>query len=382
MRATTSASNFFRRVLCPGSANAEEGQPEIESPFQARATGVLLHYKDAFGEEAEKVSQQEILDRNRKLREYAMRSGLERLGIPTETEAVIIREQEYSVCDDEGKPVIPGHPDLIIWYPEHKLLFVWDSKFGRKLVPLAESNLQLRCYIVALCDERFGDFEAEQIYGGITQPFAYPSMHMASYTRDQIEPARRELMAYYNATLSPDAPRRASLDACSYCKARATCPEARKLWTELMRLKISEVPLPQLEQMADSVAMVEGTIQAYWERLEFIAKEFPHLLSRFELGPGRTTSRITNAEAAMHSLCDSLGGSLLSYPQFWETVKISIPQIVEAVAKNLRCSTDDAKSKVEAALEGYIEKNEGKQILREKPKLPISNEQHHLTSGV
>ena len=45
MRAATSASNLFRRALCPGSERLEEGLPDEDSPESRE--GTLLHEYDA-----------------------------------------------------------------------------------------------------------------------------------------------------------------------------------------------------------------------------------------------------------------------------------------------------------------------------------------------
>lgn len=53
MRATTSASNLFRRALCPGSATLEAGLPEEDSE-QSRE-GQLLHDYSAHPEYERKM---------------------------------------------------------------------------------------------------------------------------------------------------------------------------------------------------------------------------------------------------------------------------------------------------------------------------------------
>ena len=59
-RSITSPSNLFRRLLCPGSEQAELGLSEDEESAAA-AAGTRLHDLDATNEEPENVSEEEIL---------------------------------------------------------------------------------------------------------------------------------------------------------------------------------------------------------------------------------------------------------------------------------------------------------------------------------
>src|ERR1039458_1826102 len=45
-RASISASNFYRRALCPGSLNAEAGLPEVGGTNAAAERGTFLHDKE------------------------------------------------------------------------------------------------------------------------------------------------------------------------------------------------------------------------------------------------------------------------------------------------------------------------------------------------
>jgi hypothetical protein len=367
MRSTTSASNLYRRVLCPGSHHAEANAPESkERPYSL--TGTLLHQKDAMGEEGDTIPQNEILKRNVALREKFLWATLPRLCIPMSVSPMEIKETdgpvEYFIFDEDGNPIIPGHPDLVLWYPKHGVLIVFDSKFGRKMVPHAENNWQLKHYTVALRDPQYGEFaDVPLSYAVITQALAPIPLHAAEYRKNEILPAKKEILDVWFDIQSPDAPRTASMEACWGCKALASCHEGQKLMTHLAKLKISEVPIPKLEEMAPTVELCQTAAEAFWDRLEYIAEKFPHLLNKFELGPGRPRRVIENPIAAHQRLVQS---GLMSSEQFCECCKASATALDEMVAANFKCTLNEAKTKVAEALGEIMQVKEGKPVLREK----------------
>jgi hypothetical protein len=146
--------------------------------------GTLLHRLDANQDEprGELINQQqrEVLERNESLRQQFLDRELPRLGISPDAKVVKFVEREFLLCDFDGEPLIshgqkvPGHPDLIYWYPDFLVAIIFDSKFGRIEVSPAWLNLQLKSYFVMFCE----NFSPETVIVAITQPWAKASKRL------------------------------------------------------------------------------------------------------------------------------------------------------------------------------------------------------------
>ena len=359
-RPTTSAYNFFRRVLCPGSGAAEAGAPEQTSEFAAE--GTLLHYKDAYGEAGENESQTELLERNRMLRDDFLAQTLSSMGIPQDEPRETVVESEVWVCDEHGTETILGHPDRMIYFPRFKLLFIFDSKFGRKVVPLAENNYQLRIYAVGAADPVFGQFDCDRVYAVITQPMASPQLHAALYTRTELTAAKAEVLAHHR---NPDRTLNPSMEACFYCKASGTCRPALALVQQLAETKISNMPLDELEALAPRVALADIIVKAYWKKLKEIAIAHPHLLERHELGQAGENASLPLEKMveAYTALCE---GGVMTTDDFLRSCRFSIPAAVDAVAKARNLDGRQAREVVEYALSDLLDRNPRARQLVEK----------------
>lgn len=374
-RPITSPSNFFRRKLCPGSEAAELGAPEeVSSDAQS---GTLLHYYDANpNADVEEISQTEILERNRKLREKYLDFILERLGIPADARRKEVVEQEYYLRDENGEIVLGpdgkpfcGHPDRLLYFPDYRVLLVFDSKFGRKVVPAAESNYQIRLYCIMAADPDFGDFEATRVFGAITQPLATPQLHAVEYDQASLRDAKTECLRILRSLrTATEAPRHASADACRYCRAKASCSTALALVKKAAAEKISELPIPELEALAPMMELAESIVEAYWIRLKYIAEHFPHLLQKLELKPGADVGEISSEDStSAYSKLASAG--LVNADDYTSACKPSITKLSESIAKKQKISVKDARFRLEATLGELIKrKRRAPSLVEKKPK--------------
>jgi hypothetical protein len=120
--------------------------------------------------------------------------------------------------------VMPGHCDDWVYYPRLKLLIITDAKFGFVEVTPAPLNLQLRSYAVMGSQE----WDVDTCIVAIAQPRAYmiegaERLTIARYDRADLVLAKRQILDWEKQWLAKDAKRRASEDACRYCKAKVTC---------------------------------------------------------------------------------------------------------------------------------------------------------------
>lgn len=317
-RALTSASNFYRRKLCPGSEQAEYGLPEVEVKAPARDEGQLLHHKEYDEEEDRsdlRVHQVRALEKNkRKMDEYIAKT-FQRLAEEKDPkyaepgEPEVIKEREYFLLDDKGEPVappLPGHTDLVVWYPKVKVCFVKDSKFGRNPVLPAEMNYQLRCYAVMLQDE----FDPDYTYAVIAQPYLPPpqDFHDVEYTREDIPQWRRELLNILADCRKENPVRRCSIEACMYCKARAIssrCPESAQFMADVARVQVMQLRPHELEALGPKMVMATNIIKAWDARIRAIADKYPALLKTYDLGPQQYIASISDPVKAFTMLYDA-----------------------------------------------------------------------------
>jgi hypothetical protein len=247
MRHTTSASNIDRRARCHGSARMEAGIVEPEDSDISRE-GTALHAYDADPKlipAGLTSDQRALLTTSRKLSEIVFAEAAKTFGIAADEPFEEAHELEMWLHAGI-RALYPGHCDHLRWYPRVRLLVIVDKKFGFKEVSHAAANLQLRSYACMGAEL----YPAETVLVAITQPRLpfEQRLTMAAYNRDEIAAARRELAAIVKATQAPDAPLRASEEACRYCKAKLVCEAYRSKFSALHLQRASE----QIEACTDA----------------------------------------------------------------------------------------------------------------------------------
>jgi len=227
-RSTTSASNIFRRAACPGSAFAEDHLPDSESTDAME--GTLLHALNVDPE-----MDRSMLTREQKEILATSAKGDDDIFKAIELSIKITEAEEFEEGFEQElwlrrgiKAIFPGHCDRWRYYPGRKILIIIDQKFGRNEVVPAESNLQLRSYAV-MADREW------DCAGGIVVAINQPRLPkadrltIAEYTAKDLPAAKEHLLSIWNGAHNPDgtpredAPRKAGLDHCRYCKAKEIC---------------------------------------------------------------------------------------------------------------------------------------------------------------
>ncbi len=352
-RALNSSSNMHRRALCDGSANAEEGLPELNAK-PASNVGTMLHKKEQDEDVTDlKADQLRAIEKNKRLTAAFVASTL--ASIQQEAgeaidfgQPVVFKEREFFLCDDKMEPVFPpfpGHTDEIIFYPNVEIAFVNDSKYGRYPVPKAELNHQLRCYAVMVHD----DLGAKRIFSAIRQPYL-PSpddFHAVEYRADDIEPARADLLKILAKNKDPNAKRTPSIDACMYCRAKATpsCPESMEVVKMLNRAKVMTLSPGVMEQYGDEIIMAVNLAKAWYERLRMILTQYPELIKLYKLDTAQQVANVTDNAEAFKALAEHL-----TPDEFISCCKISIPSLTAHLSKKLGVSSEAASNLIEDKL--------------------------------
>jgi hypothetical protein len=199
----------------------EAGLPEDDSDLASE--GQLLHDYSAHPEYERNVltpAQQDLLT----LADTLTKVVVESVACEDSIKATHT-EQQFAAIG------ISGTPDLVHYYEKDWLVI--DRKFGYNVVTRAELNLQLRVYAVITAGKGEG-------FVAIVQPRApYDErITIANYNQEDIEDARKQILAILTESENPDAPLVAGEDQCRYCKAKLMCPAFR----EAMMMPVEAFP--------------------------------------------------------------------------------------------------------------------------------------------
>lgn len=360
MRPTTSASNLFRRFLCPGSARLEEGLPEQDTPQSKE--GELLHDYSAhrnYERSVLKPNQRDLLELCDQLQEEVM----ERVGCPKNQR--LIHEQRIV-------GIVSGTPDLIINAPKDKAVLVIDRKFGYKVVERADLNIQLRVYAILVYD--WLDKVPRKVFVSILQPrLRYEErITIAEYLPEDIEASRVQVQSILEAASKPDAPLVAGEQQCRYCRARLICPEFRKTFGDLvpftpdtdltvaareayLQKRLAECSDTELEKVLTAIAFARIIKDAATD--EARQRISAGQLTNYELSKPYTVRNIADSQRAISLL--TLAG-IRSREQLLAIADLPLGRIEEDYRKATGCTAKDAREKINAVLNTVLEKEERK----------------------
>lgn len=366
-RAVTSASNIFRRYLCPGSERLEAGLPEEDS--EEAKEGTLLHKHDAdpaLERKKLKPNQRDLLEISEKLRHEVLNRTIEQFGLEDGGEEDFGHEREMWL--HRGiKSLFPGHCDDWWYWAKEKLLIVLDKKFGFKEVTPANSNLQLRTYAVMGAELH----EVENCVVAITQPRLpfEQRLTMAVYNRSEIAAARAQLYRIWDEAEKPEAPLVAGEEQCNYCKARLFCParaaKAEKGLAPVLPIdpslsvanreavvieRLSACNNEQLERMHEAVRLSKMVDDPLHElmRSRIAAGEMPG----WKLGKETEMREVTDVAAAQTIMAEVLAPN-----RFLESCKVSLTKLEEGYRDQYGATWKEAKDKVNDLLGPVIERH-------------------------
>lgn len=365
MRPTTSASNLFRRALCPGSARMEEGLPDEESPQSKE--GELLHDYAAHPEYDRsflKPNQRDLLD----LSDALIQLVITRIETLFQSNTQSGRMVEQTI---EG--IVSGTPDLVIGYPKEAAVLIVDRKFGYKIVERSDLNLQLRGYAVILYD--FLEKTPEKIFVSIIQPrLSYEKrISLAEYSRTDIEASRKQIEQILKRAGHDRARLVAGEEQCRYCKAKLTCPAFRQAFKQLVPLRRNSIELSKSAREAYLERRLSECNDTELEKV-LVACSFAKMVqgqaldearkrisaggfTNYELGKEYSVREIADPQKAISLL--TIAG-IQTKEQLLQICSLPIGKIEEAYRKSRKCTWDQARDKINTVLKAVLDLEERK----------------------
>jgi hypothetical protein len=277
-------------------------------------------------------------------------------------------EEAFSFSWD-GKVLFTGHPDSVLVFRLGNPVIVRERKMGFKVVQAADANLQLRAYIAMVSEK----YQASDYYGQLTQPRVSSKSHIVYYTREDVAKARLEIKALWDASHAPDAPRRASHDACNFCRAQTVCPEFQSWLGAIEKSKhlpVAQWTDGQMSLFEERRGMLEKFLKETHKQIFAIKQADPERLPGWSIKPGANVRRVNDLVAAWSALqsllSDGFGNEAAK--QFSNCCDISIGALEDLIYNMLKDaakkkSQKEVKRLVNDALSGLIELRQNKPSL-------------------
>lgn len=324
-----SGSGAERWTTCPGSHQAEQGQPDQQTDDAAE--GEMLHAVMAdvpLSAVALSDDQQWCIDFCRQTRDRLM---VELLG-PSDSPPIQLMEERLWIRDADLEPVASCRVDFAAQNGATMLALDW--KMGRRGADAAEVNAQLRFTAAVLGQE----FCPNIVYVGIVAPRAEGErVTVAKFTAAQCAAAHAEMVAAAKRAMLPGQPRNPSPKACHHCRARGTsaCPESIAAATALSIVPGAELSCEVLATLLDRCDMADRVIDAI--RAEGKRRiEAGVIVPGWRLKPGNTIKKVS-AQAAWAMIGQQIGGAA-----FAEACNVSLPSLASAWRAQTGAKSDKA----------------------------------------
>jgi len=182
-------------------------------------------------------------------------------------------EQRLTIVPDE----VFGTGDVVATTRDGTRAVIADHKFG--YMEVSAESAQLKFLAAAfLVDPAMAEFskDIEEFELVIIQPAFEPAMTKTKATRAEIEVFLRSIKLAHSATKSPSAEVKMG-DWCKWCRAKPICPAQKKLFADLIDIKMHPDWSPaQLADILEKSKQVEKLIKDVEER------------AKHELANGRT----------------------------------------------------------------------------------------------
>jgi CRISPR/Cas system-associated exonuclease Cas4 (RecB family) len=327
-----SGSGMAGYAACPGKHQLEITCPASESG-PAAIMGNRIHSYLAAEKVTPPLNEEELEIAHRCQQEYVEILEAINLGEPESTTV----EKRLWYGDAWS-----GQIDRIDHWGNTALMVDW--KTGRVGTGnSAAENLQLRAYAVLL-KKNFPHLT--RILVAIVQPMA-ARYTIAEYEEIDLKLADEQIQGIVDAALAPNAPRTPSPDACRYCRAKAICPEAGGVVSNLATVPKVSVPAltnGDIGEFLEKAIIVEDFIEALRaeakERLK-AGQEIPG----YKLSPGRTSRSIEDHQQAYSRISSVIGEN-----SFISACKVSVPSLEKVFAASTGLKPKEAKAKLEELL--------------------------------
>lgn len=336
-----SASIFHRLALCPGSWQLSLSAPPQPTSADAQA-GTSLHSHMELGTLPPNEDEAEACAWCRE-KEQELCSTYLGPGTPTCT-------RELRMWDAARR--FSGKPDTIYRLADRALII--DYKFGRTPVTPAESNSQLYALAYLLMSS---EPELADVYTAILQPFVTRSPQVVRFTRQDM-PLLTSFVEDILAEIEAEHPRTTPGGTqCQYCPAVSHCHALSLRVQSLPAVPLESWPLfrPDQKRAAYDAAKLASKYAAEINRLVLADLMSEQEVSGLTLAPGKTTTRITDLNAAFSTLAEHG----VSAADFVSACSASLPKLKTAIhhqrkAAGLSSSQADTLAWLTATLEPFL----------------------------
>jgi len=339
-----SGSAMASYAICAGKHQLEITCPPSESGAAA-LMGNRIHAYLAGEKVTPELNDEEWEVANRCQQEYA--EIKEAVGLGEPDSSTLEKRLWYG-------DIWSGQIDRIDHYGDDTALVV-DWKTGRVGTGnTAAENLQLRAYAVVV---KKNLPNLKRILVAIVQPMA-ARYTIAEYDENDLILADEQIKDIVNAALAPNAPRTPSPDACRYCRAKAICPEAGGVATQLAEVKLEVIPQLTNDQIgeylekADIVDAFIDALRAEGKRRLIDGQE----IAFRKLTAGRTSRSIEDPVEAYERI------GLDPY-EFLRSCKVSVPTLEKSFAAKNDMKPKEAKAKMEELLGEVLVSKTGEPIM-------------------
>jgi hypothetical protein len=367
--ALNSPSVLYRRLACPGSANAEKNLPDTPSKYAEE--GTKAHEIAAallLGQTAE-IDAEPAEDLLSSVQQYVdtVQATVASLG----GQLLVEQQVDYSSF---APPDMEAHGTLDAAVLSHDVLVINDYKHGRGVPVFATDNAQLRAYALGVHSLYGLVYDYERVRLEIHQPRIGNHSVEELSVEELVRWGREVLRPGLEATLDPDAVRVAG-DHCTFCKARGTCPRLAAFVEETVTaqfedLSVAPVPVSNLWDIGIALSrldVIETWIKAVRETaLQQLAAGVD--IPGWKRVAGRRGARQWTEEKTAE---DALKAMRLKIDEMYD-FKVKSPTQIEKLLK-------DASPRRWAKLQPLIVQKDGSPTLApaadKRPALPATAEQ-------
>ena len=250
-----SPSNFERRMLCPGSLNAEKDLPEKTSKYAEE--GRLLH---------ERVVECINFDNwSRALTEGQKEAVADAVIYfnDLKLDKIVIKEIHEKTFDLSFiYPEMKGTADSVLMTKDDDGIYdlhVIDYKFGKGVAVNAYQNYQLLLYYLGVVNnseiKTILEGKKHNVHLHIVQPFLSNSVWTLDENDKLIFTNIEMYQEVANKCYKSDAIRIPNEKACKFCKAKPTCPTLAK-FVPNVKIKLDELPDEQIAAFYDNRELI------------------------------------------------------------------------------------------------------------------------------
>lgn len=326
--ALLAASASDRWMNCPGSVEAEKGQPDTVTDYAVEGTAAhaLAEHCRKTGKPAAFYAD-EVITVTEKDGPHEVHVGEEMVGAVQafldEVNRALLSKNSVLYVEKKfdlralAKQVLGveydlgGTTDCAVYQPRKQHLHVFDLKYGQGVVVAAENNPQLMTYALgALLEiEREGRKDINSITVTIVQPRAYSSdgtVRSWTISYEDLVAFGVELLEYAKAAMDPAAKRKPG-SHCRFCKAAGTCPERSQQAQSVAMVEFSAMPvdLPPdptkltpaaVSHILDNLDILEDWIKAVYAHAQAAMERGEHIPG-YKVVPKRANRRWKDEKA-------------------------------------------------------------------------------------